>query len=280
MINRAKKSIRSILRGAGYDIRRVPSPNSPMKSYSNLDEQAVIRRYLEELAVENRFCVDIGAGDGVGMSNSLALYMDGWNGLAVECDPGKFSALATTYVNFPNVHLVKCAVTPANVLPILAAFDVAEGFGVLSLDIDGYDYFVLEQILSKYRPTLICAEINENIPPPVKFTVKWNSGYSWQGDHFFGQSISQIHQLCTRYDYALAELHYNNAFLIPRERNPGPSLSPEQAYQSGYLKKPDRRKKFPWDEDVEELLHMPPGKALEYINSIFEKYKGMFESSI
>lgn len=280
MINKGKGIVRSILRRAGYDIPRVPSPISTAKRYSNLDEQEIIRRYLDRLAVENRLCVDIGAGDGVAMSNSLALYLDGWNGLAVECNPVKFSALAAAYANFPDVRLANCTVTPANVLPVLAAFDIPQEFGVLSLDIDGYDYFVLERILSKYRPILICAEINESIPPPIKFTVKWNPAYAWRGDHFFGQSISQIYQLCTVYRYALAELHYNNAFLIPQERSPGPSLSAEQAYQSGYRNKPDRRKKFPWNEDVEDVLRMPPGDALEFINALFDKYGGMFEASI
>jgi hypothetical protein len=280
VINKAKKFVRMLLRNTGFDIRRVPSPNSPAKSYSNLDEQSILRRFLDELSIGKGFCVDIGASDGVSMSNTLALYMNGWNGLAVEMDPAAFSALAAAYINFPNVLLAKRGVTPSNVVPLLAAFDVPGEFEVLSLDIDGYDYFVLEQILTRYRPALICTEINENIPPPVKFTVKWNPGYAWQGDHFFGQSISQLQTLCARHKYALVELHYNNAFLIPRELSRRPDLSAEQAYQSGYLNKPDRRAKFPWNNDMEELLHMKPGDALEFLKAFFEKYNGMFDASI
>jgi hypothetical protein len=138
----------------------------------------------------------------------------------------------------------------------------------------------LEQILTKYRPRLICAEINEKIPPPIKFTVKWNPAYAWAGDHFYGQSISQLHMLCTRTNYALVELHYNNAFLVPLECNPKSKLSPEEAYQSGYLNKPDRKDKFPWNSNMEDLLHMQPEQALAFIDAFFDKYKGMFDSSI
>jgi len=75
------------------------------------------------------------------------------------------------------------------------------------IDIDGYDYFVLDELLSAFRPAIICAEINEVIPPPIKFTVKWHPSYVWGENHFFGQSICQLNLLCEKYDYALVELH-------------------------------------------------------------------------
>jgi hypothetical protein len=280
MLSKAKRALRVLLRSVGLEIRRLPSTDSLERIYSNLDEQSLVKRYLDELVVESKYCVDIGASDGVTMSNSFPLYREGWNGLAVECDAGKFSSLASTYVSFRNVDLAKCTVTPANVLLLLAASDVPERFGLLTLDIDGYDYFVLDQILTKYRPTLICAEINEKIPPPVKFTVKWEPEYTWQEDHFYGQSISQLHMLCTRHNYALVELHYNNAFLIPTERSRKPSLTAEEAYQSGYLNRPDRKEKFPWNDNMEDLLHMQPEQALAFIDMFFDKYKGMFDCSI
>ena len=33
--------------------------------YSYLDEQILIQKYIKELKIEQRFCVDIAAGDGV-----------------------------------------------------------------------------------------------------------------------------------------------------------------------------------------------------------------------
>jgi hypothetical protein len=280
MLTIAKHALRVLLRSVGLEIRRLPLTGFPEHTYSNLDEQSLIRKYLDQLVVKSRYCVDIGASDGVAMSNSFALYKEGWGGIAVECDAGKFSSLAGTYVNFRNINLAKCTITPENILPLLSAFDIPEGFGFLTLDIDGYDYFVLDQILTKYRPTLICAEINEKIPPPVKFTVKWKPEYTWHGDHFYGQSISQLHMLCTRHDYALVELHYNSVFLIPIERSPKHSLTAEEAYRTGYLNRTDRKEKFPWNDNMEDLLHMQPEQALSFIHGFFDKYKGMFDCSI
>jgi hypothetical protein len=263
-----------------------PSSTSPVddikrvSSFSNLDEQSLTLRYLRDLAPGNRCCVDIGASDGVSMSNTYALFGDGWEGIAVEYDGVKFSSLARAYELFSGVNLAKCKITPENVCALLEGNEVPERFAFLSLDIDGYDYFVLEQILSRFRPSLVCAEINEKIPPPVKFTVKWDPHYVWAVDHFYGLSISQLDVLCRQYQYSIVELHYNNAFIVPEEISVYPSLTPEQAYAGGYLGQADRTEKFPWNSDMEDLLSLQPQEAVTYVNEYFRKYAGKFVCSL
>jgi hypothetical protein len=248
--------------------------------FSHLDEQVLISKYVNELAIESRTCVDIAASDGVTMSNTYSLFRDGWNGLAVEYDNRKFASLAQTYAAFSGVNLAKCKVTPENAVWLLKANQLPSKIGFFNLDIDGYDYFVLEQILSEFRPQLICVEINEKIPPPIKFSVKWNPDYFWKVDHFYGQSISQLYMLCLRFQYSLVELHYNNAFLIPSESNPYPSLTPEVAYEEGYLNRLDRKEKFPWNADMEVLLSLPPEEAVAFIKQCFSSREGEFTCSL
>jgi FkbM family methyltransferase len=244
--------------------------------YSYLDEESIIDKYLKELNIKNKYCVDIAASDGVTMSNTYFLFQRGWSGLAVEYDRNKFAKLAAEYAKLEKVNCSQCMVTPENVVSLLKAHQISEKFGFLNLDIDGYDYFVLEKILDSFRPSILCVEINEKIPPPLKFTVNWDINYVWANDHFYGQSISQLNIICEKYDYALVELHYNNAFLIPKEISPRPSLTPEEAYKKGYLERPDRKEKFPWNANMEEVLNLSSQEALAYVDNFFAKYKGKF----
>ena len=196
----------------------VTKPSPPVgnndETISTYSFHPVILAYLNLLGLESGCAVDIAAFDGVTGSTTYDLYKTGWRGLAVEYDAQAFSQLAKTYVNFPKVNLAKCMVTPANVVALLETNSIPKNFDFLSLDIDGYDHDVLEQALTQYRPRLICAEINEKIPPPIRFTVKWREDYGWNADHFYGQSISQLHHLAGKHGYSLVKLHYNNAFLI------------------------------------------------------------------
>lgn len=194
----------------------------------------------------------------------------------MECDGEKFPALALRLKTFPDVLLSNCRVTPENVESLMRSNGVPAEFTFLSLDIDGYDYFVLERILQSFRPSLICAEVNEKIPPPIKFTVKWDAAYQWATDHFYGQSITQLATLATRFDYELARLDINNAFLIPHEICPVPALSPEDAYRTGYAERPDRKQKTPWNADMEALLTMPPQQGVEFLRKYFAKYEGKY----
>ena len=248
--------------------------------YSYGDEQIHIAKYLKALNVESQHCVDIAASDGLTMSNTYSLYRQGWGGLAVEYDPISFARLARTYRKFSSVNLAKCKVTPLNVVSLLKVNAVPTNFGFLNLDIDGYDYFVLEQILQAFRPSLVCVEINEKIPPPVKFTVKWDPDYFWKSDNFYGQSISQLYTLCSSCGYSLVNLYYNNAFLVPSETKLFPSLTPESAYQQGYVNQPDRLERFPWNANMEPLLSLPPEEAVVFVNRFFADRKGQFICSL
>jgi hypothetical protein len=250
------------------------------RAYTNLSEELVVRRLLETLGIERGFAVDIAACDGVTNSNAFGLYASGWAGVAVEGDPARFASLAGTYRRFPDVSLARLWVTPDNVVSLLRGYRAQADFAFLNLDIDGYDHFVLAALLEKFRPALICAEINEKIPPPLKFTVLYDPGYVWAEDHFYGQSVSKLHELAQAFGYALVELHYNNAFLVPAERSDMRALSPEEAYASGYLDRPDRLELFPWNADMEELHKLDSAGKVAFVERRFAQYRGKFDLDV
>lgn len=245
-------------------------------SSSFLDEENIIKKYLDHLDLKNKYCVDMAASDGISSSNTYSLFKEGWDGIAVELDSTKFAMLAIAYREFQNVNLIKTKILPDNVSSILKSCMCPKEFSLLNLDIDGYDFFVLDKLLNDFRPSIICVEINENIPPPIKFTVKYDTNHFWSGDHFHGQSISQCYELCKKYNYEIVELHYNNLFIMPQEVNQFEPLSPEKAYEIGYMNKVDRKEKFPWNSDMEDLLTMKKEDAIQFVRSKFHKYNGKF----
>ncbi len=278
-----KTVIKSVLNRMGYHLIRINASTGDRdisEGFSRLGEEKIIRKYLDLIAPKNTLCVDIAASDGITMSNTYFLYSQGWRGLAVECDPKKFAILSSLYANFEGVILLRNTATPDNIIQILQTSRIEKDFAFLNLDIDSYDYFVLDQLLTEFRPLLICAEINEKVPPPIKFTVKYSPDHMYRGDHFYGQSISQLYELCKKFNYDLVELCYNNAFMIPKEINTVHSLLPEEAYDAGYRNGEDRRKKFPWNKDMDALLSMSAAEGVAFINNKFAEYGGKFICSV
>lgn len=242
-------------------------------------EFAAVSRALVELDVDTGYVVDIGASDGLSMSCSYPLFRHGWAGAAVEMDPTKFATLASVLEGFPDVSLIRGKVTPDNVSLILRLLEVPPAFEFLNVDIDSYDYFVVEAILeSHFRPRVISMEINEQLPPPLHFTVLYSPDHVYQGDGFFGCSLAAATTLLEKFGYGLFELSFNNAIFVDLSAvSPGTiTVSATEAYRFGYLNQPDRKQLFPWNAVVEEALEMPPIQAEDFFRNHFGDYEGKF----
>ena len=139
---------------------------------------------------------------------------------------------------------------------------------------------MLDAVLAEHRPRLIVAEINEKIPPPLRFTVTWSLNYRYTGDHFFGQSVSAVAELAERHGYVLTEVHYNNAFLVPAEHFEGTAPSVANVYRRGYADRPDRLRRFPWNTRFEPLQRMAPEAAAAWLDDFFSARRGEYELSL
>lgn len=249
--------------------------------FSNFNEQQILRKYIDELFPPAHLgtAVDIGAGDGIRRSNTYALFREGWTGVGIESDAHTVCKLARAYKYYPNVALCRCRVTPHNVVPLLQAYGVKREFEVLSLDIDGNDYWVLDALLRHFRPRLVSTEINEKIPPPLKFVVRYDPDFQLR-HHFYGYSIAMLKELTGKYDYAVIDLEYNNAFLAPKELPGIKPIDVDTAYRRGYLERADRKEKCPDNDDMEVLHTLPPEDALGFLRRFYSKFDGKYELSI
>lgn len=250
------------------------------RSFSNFDEERILGEYVGALLPKDHgyTVVDLGAGDGVRHSNTHALFINGWKGLAVDGDAERAFRLARAYRYYPNVFTGRHHVTPDNVVSLLEAYQIPTDFEVLSLDIDSYDYLVLDALLAKFRPRIVVTEINEKIPPPIRFVVKYDPDFTLQ-HHFFGYSISSLEDLCERHDYALMSLEYNNAFIAPRELPHAKAGDALTVYREGYLDRADRRKKFPLNQDMEVLFSMSPAAVVKFLNEFYARHAGKYQLS-
>jgi hypothetical protein len=136
------------------------------------DEHFVIDKILNELNlnINEIFFVDLGAGDGIDMSNTYLLAARGAKGISIEFNPSKFAMMAVTYRDLPNILLSKCTVTPLNIYSLITGMGAPSKIDILNLDIDSYDYYVLEVLLNKFEFRILVLEINPIFPIEIDFT--------------------------------------------------------------------------------------------------------------
>jgi len=217
------------------------------------------------LDLPTKFFVDIGAANDPNESQSELLLRNGWGGVMFECNPEKFVPLTERMRQYP-VKIISQKVTPDNIIQFLQDAGAPNDF-YLSLDIDGYDFFVLQKILTVYRPQLIISEINEKIPPPIKFTVNYDPNYWWDVSHFYGYSLSMLEDIK---GYKVESLDFNNVIMTPGiQEVPFADL-----YRDGYWNMNGGRPGY--NADFDPIYTMSPEDQIKFINEKFKKFAGKY----
>lgn len=295
LVSQLKRWTKKTLEPLGIDLRRSrPLDPEGYPSYSNFNEQARLKAWFQRLQKGHpslsRTMVDLGAGDGISESNSLGFFEQGFAGAAVEADAERFAALAKRHASRQDIALARTWITPGNVCNLLKALRVPQAFGILSLDLDGYDRFVLAALLQEFSPALVCVEINEKVPPPLRFTILPREDWRWDGSHCYGMSLCEAVELL-KPGYALVEVEMNNAFFVQRRllvtssagsplqvnRDAAFELTPQQAYTEGYLARPERLTRLPWNQDMEFLRELGPEQAVQALHQRFAAYQGFYQ---
>lgn len=125
-------------------------------------------------------CVDVGAWDGVHLSNTRALLCPSegsantglWSGVLFEACIDRAKQLETLYHDNPRVHTSSLLVEvdgQHSLSSLLSGFAVPDFFDFLSIDVDGADYHIWKSIRGRYTPRVVCVEFNPTIPNDIVF---------------------------------------------------------------------------------------------------------------
>lgn len=250
------------------------------KDNSFAGEHSILAETMKKLDIGDGYLVDIGAADGIRQSSTVGfLSGSNWRGTLFEYNPESFSRLAFLYNDSQRVNLAKVKVTPVNLAPLFEGIGIPERFEYLNIDIDSYDLSILRELIdSGYRPSIISMEVNEKFPPNIYFEVLFSEDHSWNGDHFFGCSLTAAYENLQPRGYELVVMEYNNAIFIDSTSFLSGSLMTDlnKFYRNGYLTKNDRKELFPWNQDMEIIQELEPKDVLQYLNKKFISYKGKY----
>jgi hypothetical protein len=97
---------------------------------------------------------------------------------------------------------------------------------VLSIDVDGNDYWIWEAIES-YRPRIVVIEYNAQLDPARRLVQRLDpSPGAYDGSDDFGASLGALRELGERKGYRLAhtELTGTNAFFVRADLTADPPL--------------------------------------------------------
>lgn len=182
---------------------------------SHCGEDGILEKIFEILpSQQERWCVEFGAHDGKSASNTWDLLANkGWYGVLIEANTKRFKQACTTHKNNPRVFPIKKYVSfegASSLDNILTTTPIPQDFDLLSIDVDGCDYYVWESIRA-YKPKVVVIEINPSIPIDVEFVQKKDFRVNQ------GNSILSLTKLAKDKGYELIAATHENAIYVLKE---------------------------------------------------------------
>jgi hypothetical protein len=241
------------LRGVGF------------KAYSQTDEDGILLYLFSLIGTTNRRCVEICAGDGLECNTANLIIHHGWSGLLVDGDArlvargqACYRRHRATYVRPPT--FVCSWVTAENVNALLREHGFDGAIDLLSLDLDGIDYWIWNA-LEAARPRVVVVEYQDILGPERTWTVPYQADFDHRRypttggrPNFAGASLTAFARLAARKGYRLVGVNRceYNAFFVQGGQGDAvlPGVSVASCFQDPSLDL-SRRERF------ETVRHLP-----------------------
>ncbi|MGD8771100.1 MAG: hypothetical protein PVJ06_13760 [Desulfobacterales bacterium] len=180
-------------------------------TYSQTGEDGIIKKILEVMPQNDKWCVDFGAWDGLYLSNTRNLIeAKDYSAILIEANKEKFAELQKNYAQNKNVITINRFVgfeNENNLDQILKMTPIPNDFDFLSIDIDGNDYHVWKA-MSYYNPKIVCIEFNPTIPTEIEFIQSADNSVKQ------GASLLSLVKLGKDKGYELVSVLKFNAFFV------------------------------------------------------------------
>jgi hypothetical protein len=186
-----------------------------LRCFSQHGEDGVIAELLSRVGSVKRFFVEFGIESGrEGNCVFLADVLD-WDGLFIEPDESAYGRLARKYAASPRIRTLRSEVTPTNVETLFAQHSVPAEPDVMSIDVDGSDYWIWDAIAA-YRARLLVIEYNAALSTEERLVQPPDRVGGWDGTDYFGASLRALVELGERKGYQLVhtDLAAANAFFV------------------------------------------------------------------
>jgi hypothetical protein len=206
--------------------------------FSQWGEDGILQRLIKLVPVENRVFVEFGVQDYTESNTRFVLVNNNWSGLVIDGDESNIERIRRDDIYWRyNLNAVCAFVTRENINSLLAASGISGDIGLLSIDVDGNDYWIWEGI-NCISPRIVVIEYNARFGNQRAVSVPYDPNFVRSIAHYsmiyYGASLAALAFLGERSGYALVGCNSsgNNAFFVRKDVMPGNlrALSVAEAY--------------------------------------------------
>ena len=237
------------------------------KVSSQWGEDGIIEHLVRNVAIAHEIFVEFGVQDYREANTRFLLTNRNWAGLVIDGSPENIAVMKQDPIYWRFNLKAECAfVTRENIEKVIAGQGISGDIGLLSIDIDGNDYWVWEAIHS-ISPRIVVAEYNALFGATAAVSVPYDPAFQRNQAHYsnlyWGCSLGALVHLGKAKGYALVGCNSagNNAFFVRSDvLGPLPARELTGAF---------RPAKFRESRNADgSLSFLDPAKAVEVIGHL------------
>lgn len=185
-----------------------------MKDYSQYNESSILNSIFLKIGTISNigYGVEFGSSDGYWLSNLRYFLELGWKGLQME---GISQAGSDVKQEF---------ITKENINNLFDKYEVPQEFDLLSIDIDGNDYWVWKEI--NREPNVVIIEYNSNFSENECVALEYDPNHIFDNSYAYGASFAAMCDLAKSKGYYLYQeiRHTNLIFVKEKFRDVAPPV--------------------------------------------------------
>lgn len=211
--------------------------DAEFKVFSQTGDDGIIQYLINKICIPETTFIEFGVENYVESNTRFLLKYNNWSGLVIDG-----SAKAIRYIMSDDIYYqhdlktLQAFITAENINDLICSQGFRGEIGLLSVDIDGNDYWVWKAI-NVVTPVIVIAEYNSVFGIDRALTVPYKPDFVRADAHYshlyFGASLKALCMLAEEKGYAFVGSNSigNNAYFVRKDHlGDLKALCPEEGY--------------------------------------------------
>lgn len=197
--------------------------DAEFRIFSQFGEDGIIQYLIGRVPIEHDTFIEFGVEDYRESNTRFLLWNDNWRGLILDGGDSHVEFVRSNDIGWRHtIDARSVFVTTDNINGTFATAGFTGDIGLLSVDIDGNDYWVLEAI-EAVSPRILIVEYNSTFGPNAAVSVPYDPAFQRTRAHhsnlYWGASLAAICRAADRKGLAFVGSNSagNNAFFVRRD---------------------------------------------------------------
>jgi hypothetical protein len=207
------------------------------KVYSQWGEDGIIQYLTHRIPIENKCFIEFGVENYTEANTRFLIVNDNWKGLVIDGSEDQVNNIKSDDIYWKYDLTAQCwFITRDNINDIIKNAGFDGDIGLLSIDIDGNDYWIWDAI-DMVSPRIVICEYNSIFGSEFPISVPYEKDFVRTTAHYsnlyFGASLPALCLLAEKkgYDFVGTNSVGSNAFFVRKDFSQGiKKLSAKEGY--------------------------------------------------